>query len=363
MKSVKFCALVFLVFLSAAGWEALASDYYLEGQRVFVPCDEGDYGLQQRDRLFPDCCNAVSVNIKTYGDIDRDLTRYKKFGFDYTSKENRLLEKELFHMLEKALVGRGLVRADDNPDFLITMNFFTGKREEYVPPQTITTSQTEFVWSSGMIGFTPTGQYTPVPVTSTQVLPGETKVSYYRNIRLNFLDMAELKKGKTEEPPLVWIGEAESQGYSSDIRTVAPVMLGELVWEFPQPSKRDANRVIWKINHGAIGVAVDPKDWNTIREVLPGSPAQAAGLVPGDQILSINDKRVKQRGCYNYWDRDPYNLFILSNKGDQEIELSIKSQDSKPRPVRLTPAYATRSYYWAPTDDGIGRLTEPTPWN
>ena len=56
------------------------------------------------------------------------------------------------------------------------------------------------------------------------------------------------------------------------------------------------------------------------------------------------------------------NLFILMNRDGQEIELSVKSADGKPRPVRLTPEYATWSYYWEPTQDGIGRLSGPTLW-
>lgn len=370
----KILALTVGVFIIVTALAKAADEYYTESEMVFRP---GAWHIsplcqEERDKLFPGCCSLLSINIKTYGDIDRDLGKYKKFGFDLSSKENPLLEKELFQMLGKALIERGLVRSDESPDFLISMKFFVGKREEYIPPQTISTSQTEWVWSSGMIGFTPTGQYTAVPVISTEIVPGQTKVTFYRNIRLYFLDMAELKKGINPEPPLVWIGEVESEGASSDIRTVAPLMLGELAWEFPKPSNRGVTRSILEIRHGGIGVAVSPKDWTLITRVFSGSPAHAAGLVPGDKIISINGKQAKHgprtfnfSGSGPYKRNDPYYLYILKNKGDQEIEIKSAANDAKPRTVRLTPVYTTRYLYFTPDKEGesseIGYL-EPVPW-
>ncbi|MCK4648461.1 DUF4136 domain-containing protein, partial [bacterium] len=143
------------------------------------------------------------MNIKAYKDPDKNLSSYKTFAIDYTDKKNPLLEKELFKMVETALTEgiyegfeKGLTHSEDNPDILITMNFYTGKKEEYTPPETVITTRVAAGWTSGFIGQSWYGGYEPVPITESHTKPGYTKVSYYRNIRLNFLDYSELKSGK-----------------------------------------------------------------------------------------------------------------------------------------------------------------------
>jgi hypothetical protein len=169
-----------------------------------------------------------SLNI--YKDPDKDVSSFKTYSFDYTNKDNPLLEKELFKMLDGILAQKGLKRNDDNPDILITMSVFVGKKEAYIPPQSITTTRIENVWSMGMIGNTITGYNTPVPITETQTTPGYTEVSYYNNIRLNFLDYSKIKSGeKLKSPPIIYMAEGSQEGKSSDIRSVAPVMLDMLV--------------------------------------------------------------------------------------------------------------------------------------
>ena len=52
---------------------------------------------------FPVILPVEGINVRTYRDADEPLATYKTFDFDYTSKTNPLLEKELFHQLEKVL--------------------------------------------------------------------------------------------------------------------------------------------------------------------------------------------------------------------------------------------------------------------
>jgi hypothetical protein len=168
--------------------------------------------------------------LHIYKDPDKDVSSYRTYAFDYTSKDNPLLEKELFKMLDGILAKNGLKRDNDNPDILLTMSFYVGRKEAYIPPQTITTTRVENIWSTGMIGMTLTGYNTPVPITETQTTAGYTKVSYYKNIRLNFLDYSKIKSGeKLKAPPLVYMAEGDQEGESSDIRDEAPVMLDMLV--------------------------------------------------------------------------------------------------------------------------------------
>jgi Periplasmic protease len=285
---------------------------------------------------------------------------------------NPLLEKELFRMVEKRLAARGLVRDEENPQLLITMSSFVGRREDYVPPKTITTTRIQQVWSASMVGFNMTGQYVPVPVTETQTVPGRKVVSYYRNIRLNFFDYARLQR-HPKIPPLVWIGIAESQGSSSDIRDVAPVMLSELLWEFPKKTGRERHRMIKRVSLGALGILVDPEDWWWVVKVFPGTPAAAAGLRPGDRILKVDGKRtvngryiLERKGKGAYRARSPYFKYVLANLHGREVELLVKSAVRDPKTgkkkhtVRLRPIHLTAYHYVNPAN---GFFTQWCPWN
>lgn len=304
------------------------------------------------------------MNLKVYSDPDKDLFIYKTYAFDYTNKENPLLEKELFKILGPIFTNKGLKKTKDNPDILVIMNFYTGKKEKYTPPQTITTTQIKQVWESGMIGWTMTGRYVPVPITESQTIPERTEISYYSNIRLNFFDYPTLSSGKKLEiPPVVWVGEVDSEGYSSDIRVVAPVMLEELIENFPRRTgtgtETKKSCTIYK--YGTTGIkgygrksrVSYTKDKEVVIQygafiitgIEPGSQAETAGLHEGDTILKINGNEV----FISKWVIDGnllYNArpFLRQYPRTGEIEIEVRSPRSKTtQKIRLTPKEVTRT--------------------
>ena len=299
--------------------------------------------------LFPAFFSPEEINIKVYKDADELLANYKTFDFDYINKTNPLLEKELFKKLEKVLQAHGLARDQKDPQITISMDFFIGKKEQYTPPTTVTSTELKSVWNYGMIGWTPGGFSSEVPVTSSYTTPGYTTTTYYSNIRLNFLNHAKLAKGaKLETPPLIWMGEADSEGINSDIRGIAPRMFEELMGEFPEKSARPSKRYTTRFIYGALGLAFDQTDWRIVRSVESFSAAEQYGIKPGDVILKVNGERtiinwagpdaryLKKPEFYR--SKDPYFQYVLSNHGDTDVELIIKSAETgKTVTLRIKP--------------------------
>lgn len=309
-----------------------------------------------------DRTTSYFMNINVYSDPDLNLHSYSTYSIDYTNKENRLLEKELFQMVGTALAEGDstghLVRSDENPDILITMDFYTGKKEQYVPPKTVLTTGIQNVWTYDW-GW---GHNTPVPITQSHTTEGYTNVSYYRNIRLNFLDFKQLSIGEElEVPPLIWVGEVDSEGSSSDIRTVAPVILDQLLSEYPEKSGRVMHqRQVRKTRYGSIGVAVDPKDNRIVKYIEPGSPAAAAGLQVGDKLLrfingrskdhakvgkDVLDVKINKRNPRSSWMTSGYYWDIIMNTKPDEVELMIKRAGVRSSiSVHVTPV--VKEYLW-----------------
>jgi hypothetical protein len=307
----------------------------------------GDRVMGSDTQEYPVVLPVETINIRVYRDADETLSDYKTFDFDYTNKANPLLEKELFRQLERVLRAHRMTRVEKDPQITISMDFFIGKKEQYTPPATVTSTELKSVWNYGMIGWSAGGFASEVPITRSTTTPGYTTTSYYSNIRLNFLNHAKLARGeKLETPPLIWLGEADNEGFESDIRGIAPVMFGELVGEFPEQSDRGPKRTICRCRYGGLGLGFDTTDWRMVRYVEPFSVAAENGIKPGDVILKVNgisadinwvgrDSRHLLKNPALYRSKDPYFQYVLSNKGDSDVELTIKSAETRKK-VTLT---------------------------
>jgi len=81
-------------------------------------------------------------------------------------------------------------------------------------------------------------------------------------------------------------------------------------------------------SQGWLGIALDPKEPHpTVIEVIPGSPAEQAGLRPGDSIVSVGgrptltlDQLISAIGDLSAGDR----VTIVVSRGRKRIDLSAK---------------------------------------
>lgn len=196
--------------------------------------------------FFSGCIGVVRMDVKAYSDPEKNLLEVKQFNLASINKENPLLEKELLFMIKEELIQKGYTYNEENPDFLVAINFYCGPFQYYVPPTTLYVSRYipgETRTYSGWIGgeyfrgsSTSSGQWKSEPYT----VGGYTKTAYYRNLQIYFVDYNKLLQ--SEEVGVIWQGQVESSGSNSDIRIIAPYAIGELLSEFPiktgKPNKR-----------------------------------------------------------------------------------------------------------------------------
>lgn len=208
-----------------------------------------------------------------------DLFRFRTYDYEYTSTSEPLLEKELMDQVGRRLDKMGMHHDKDNPDMIIVMTFYSGKKEQYVPPQQIVSTKIKqsynFYWG-----------YIPVPVTETKTTQGYTEVSYLVSIGLKFIDNHEISINNI--PPVIWSGTfSETTTKKPYLNESIDRYLAFLLHQFPETWFPNSERY-YIADYPYTGIWYDLNSLPVIAEVNPGSPAALAGLLKGDKIISIN---------------------------------------------------------------------------
>lgn len=260
--------------------------------------------------------------ISILGDESKSLMDYKTFDFDYISKDESLLEKNLLNKLEKQLTTFGLVRNSENPEILIIINFYSGQTEQYVPPQQIisTKIQSYFNWYWGNI---------PVPITESKTREGYSKITYLTNINLKLLDTKEIATSKV--PPVLWSASySEVSPEKVFISDFADKVFTHLLLQFPKVVNENCKN-LKEDTYTFTGIIFDKRNPLIIADVLPGSPANQAGIRKGDVILRINDRKLTEEFTngtltFNWQNRSDY---------DNALKYLFMQADLKESPTGL----------------------------
>jgi hypothetical protein len=260
------------------------------------------YSISSYNEFSKACYYYIKFNSESYnefsilGDESKNLMDLNTFDFDYISKDESLLEKNLLNKLEKHLTGYGLTRNTVNPDILILISFYSGQQEHYVPPQQIisTKIQSYFNWYWG---------YIPVPVTESKTKDGFTRVTYLTNINLKLLDAKEIPTSKV--PPVLWSASySEVSPEKVFISDCADKVFSNLLLQFPKVVKENCKNLM-ENTYTFTGLIYDKRNPSVIADVLPGSPAFQAGMRKGDAIIKISDRKLPEEFNSNtmafYW--------------------------------------------------------------
>jgi membrane-associated protease RseP (regulator of RpoE activity) len=230
-------------------------------------------------------------------DDTRDMFKYKTYDFELTSVEDPLLEKKLFEELGRQLNTIGMIRSTEKPDILIIMSFYSGQKEQYVPPQQIisTKIKTYYNWYWGFI---------PMPITQSTTTDGYSIVTYLTNISLKFLDANEIEGSKT--PPVVWSGSiSQVLNTKTFLIDKCKNYFTRLLYQFPVVWHQNSE-YSYLVNYTYTGIIYNLSDIKSIAEVIPGSPADKSDIRKGDIILNINGQEPPAK--YNYNDVKDYML-------------------------------------------------------
>ena len=230
--------------------------------------------------------NYGAWGLSLLSDNTKDFSKYKTYDFEYTSVENPLLEKKIFAEFGKQLDELGLSRNQENPDLLIIMNYYSGKKEQYTPPQQITSTRIakSYNWYWG---------YIPVSITESKTIDGQTKVTYLLSLNIKMLEADEIKTSKL--PPVVW--QASISKTSDEELIINNECAGYFeicLYQFP---------IVWDEVPGTMhypyykytGIIYNKKDIRTVFDVVPGSPADKSGLKKGDKILVVGEDKLPSK--------------------------------------------------------------------
>lgn len=192
------------------------------------------------------CAATLPMSVTAYQDPEASYESLRRFAFKPSDRKNPLLEKQLFALVRRKLETKGLVYDQAAPDFLVALNSYSGPYRYYVP-QTVTyeprykEGDTEIVY--GQVGdktIATTRQTAGKWVERPVVHGGHEETAYRSVLKLDFLEPRALSRDKKVR--VLWTGEAQSSSDQQDIRVVAPLLLDELLDEFPQGTGRPTQR-------------------------------------------------------------------------------------------------------------------------
>tara|TARA_B100000965_G_scaffold380150_1_gene376466 strand:- start:61 stop:660 length:600 start_codon:yes stop_codon:yes gene_type:complete len=148
----------------------------------------------------------ITSNTDPFSNFNSNIFNLKLSG---DKNQNELAEKKMLVMIKEALLKKGWIMDNSNPDYFISVSFGIddGKTSTRTGSKPVTTSRYDY-------------QTKKTTYTTTQQAYSSTRTSYERNITIY------IKNKKNE---LLWQGDLISKGSTQDVMFVAPHLIPHLV--------------------------------------------------------------------------------------------------------------------------------------
>jgi hypothetical protein len=226
---------------------------------------------------------SFSLPLKVDPNTNVDLSDYHTFDFIREEGNVPMMDSYINSLLEKALIERGLVKSSKDPDILIQSYYSYQPNLKYDPS---TNSKNSKTWR-----YDPeTKEMVKLPILSADDTNAELKGEFILELGLRFFDKKYIDKDK-----LTQIWDCRTREFLTDqydlqeyTRIHAPLIL----MQFPYSgAKTTAKYTVSTKNFNYTGLNFSLDDLSIIADVDAESPAYAAGLRAGDQVLKIGESK------------------------------------------------------------------------
>jgi membrane-associated protease RseP (regulator of RpoE activity) len=229
--------------------------------------------------------NAINI----MSDPGVDLYSYATFDFEFVG-ENILQQKEMATDIENQLTNKGLSRDLDNPDLLVFIEFYSDRREQYVPPtqQLQTRYGTAYNWITRRIEVR--------QFVESEQAGDYTRVDYLSKLSIAMVDA---KKARTENSAALVVWQADYETLSekkANHKEFGKSIEMCMFYGFPFKFTRrvELNQYLFT------GILYNSKVPGKVVGVFPDSPAEKAGIKSGDVIKkSTNGKNTIFKKSFN----------------------------------------------------------------
>lgn len=206
---------------------------------------------------------------------------YATFGFVPSDDASRELDERINAIFIRVLGEMGLQYRPKDPDFII-QTYYSYQNNPMFKTDSPTYGSYQPVWRFD----TRNRRMVKQPLYDPSEPVRVDDVAFNLEFGFRFFDRKFVEPG---EMTLMWEGEVKERltrhyPLSDYLEMNLPLML----LKFPNPGNRSsATLVLRYLKYHYTGLAFDIKDLKTVVSVDPGSPADLAGILPGDVITNV----------------------------------------------------------------------------
>lgn len=224
------------------------------------------------------------VPLKTRKNDEALFHNYRTFDFAPVDESTREIDERINAVFIRALEAKGLSYNTADPDFIIqTYYSYEGNPMFKVESPTYGTYQPVWRFDTRSRRTVPLALYDPSEAVRVEDIPINLEFGF------RFFDRKFVAPG---EMSLIWEGEVKER-LSGNYPLVDYIELNLplMLLKFPYPGNMTfATYEVKHLKYNYTGIGYDMNDLKTVVSVDPGSPAQKAGIMPGDMVKSIQGK-------------------------------------------------------------------------